>query len=350
MWSHAPQHICLDSSSRYANLDPMEPPDTALHPTLREEIRHAVLQADPGLSRFNPLPRILFFDDFDRGLCGWSELIGNYRGSLDAVGTPHTDLEWDMRPPMLSSLNMWDVGTVGSLNGTYALKVATRPQRGHIAHPVKRITLGGRGFIQLEAYFTFKSEASTLDMSAGTEDEFGRDDEIESDEAVHSFGFGFDAQDDEERHWPAIRYLHSDDSGLVEKWQWHAGGVRHPHLDGWLDVPNGHQPLCYNEIPTKHNWHYIRWLVDLDRREYVELQSNSRVFDLRGKRHVYRNIHADEMQFVPYMTGEHPTKPRLWNMLNLDFFIETRSNRRCFLYLDSVVLSSTWPKVPVDEI
>jgi len=28
------------------------------------------VSADPRLSRFNPLPRILFFDDFDEGVSG----------------------------------------------------------------------------------------------------------------------------------------------------------------------------------------------------------------------------------------------------------------------------------------
>src|SRR5690348_15442896 len=40
---------------------------------------------DPRLSRFEPLPRILFFDDFDDGLHGWIELIGNYEGALDSM-------------------------------------------------------------------------------------------------------------------------------------------------------------------------------------------------------------------------------------------------------------------------
>ena len=33
---------------------------------------------DPRLSRFDPLERIFFYDDFDEGIRGWSELIGNY--------------------------------------------------------------------------------------------------------------------------------------------------------------------------------------------------------------------------------------------------------------------------------
>ena len=40
---------------------------------------------DPGLSRFDPLSRVIFFDDFDEGLGGWTELIGNYEDSLDSL-------------------------------------------------------------------------------------------------------------------------------------------------------------------------------------------------------------------------------------------------------------------------
>ena len=65
--------------------------------------------SDPFLSKFDPLARILFADDFDTGMCGWSELIGNYEGSLDTILPPFRDL----RPPMLSSATMWDTGTAG---------------------------------------------------------------------------------------------------------------------------------------------------------------------------------------------------------------------------------------------
>ncbi|MCR6670092.1 MAG: hypothetical protein NVV79_01800 [Devosia ginsengisoli] len=37
---------------------------------------------DLNLSRFDPLPRIMFYDDFSQGMSGWTELLGNYTGSL----------------------------------------------------------------------------------------------------------------------------------------------------------------------------------------------------------------------------------------------------------------------------
>ena len=62
------------------------------------------MHMDPRLSRFDPLTRIIFYDDFDEGLRGWSELIGNYEHSLDSMLPDYRD----MRPPMLSNLTMWD--------------------------------------------------------------------------------------------------------------------------------------------------------------------------------------------------------------------------------------------------
>ena len=41
--------------------------------------------ADPRLSRYDPLDRIIYFDDFDEGYNGWVGLIGNYEGSLDTM-------------------------------------------------------------------------------------------------------------------------------------------------------------------------------------------------------------------------------------------------------------------------
>ena len=37
---------------------------------------------------YDPLPTVLFSDDFDDGLQGWTGLIGNYEDTLDAVLPP----------------------------------------------------------------------------------------------------------------------------------------------------------------------------------------------------------------------------------------------------------------------
>ena len=296
------------------------------------DIRHSLISADPRLSRFSPLERILFLDDFDSGISGWSTLIGNYEESLNTMLPGYRDL----RPPMLSNLTMWDTGSAGSMQGSYALKLATRPRAGHMAVSIKRQTWRTRGLVQLECYFTYKPEAS--DLMLGDLD-------------VRAFGALFDIQDSQSRWMPHLRFLnafegapvagsHTDQatrSSPAGKWQYktesesfeNIGGsgrtVSHWHLspNKWRDVPNGEQVLCYNEIGTKMNWCYLRIRIDLDKREFVEFQCNDRTF---------RGDHLGCIEF--------PAMPNLECMLNMGFWIETDVDKRSFLYLDSVLLSS----------
>ncbi|MGE0119658.1 MAG: DUF6772 family protein [Dongiaceae bacterium] len=311
-----------------------------------EAFRRAIVQADPGLSRYNPLPRILYFDKFESTLGGWTTHIGNYSGDLDTATDPHAAEQMDHRPPMLSSLAMWDTGSVGGIDSSYAMKIATRPLKGHVAKPNKRVTIGGKGLLQIECWFAVKAEATKVDLSAGTYEMFAREgqvaQEIRGESAVHSFGFSMDLQDTEERWWPAIRYLNAENGELREKWQWHAGGIRYPYIDGWLDVEGGHQEICYNEIPTKHNWNYLRWSVDLSTREYVELQCNSRTFSLRGKKWEYKTIHKEEEKHELIYKDKTPMLPRCEGLLNCGPFLEAGENRRCFFYMDSFLMSCGW--------
>jgi len=279
--------------------------------------------ADPALSRFSPLSRILFFDDFDRGLNGWTGLIGNYEGSLDTMLPEYRDL----RPPMLSNISMWDTGTVGSLDGTYALKLATKPKAASLAVALKRLTWRHAGPLQLEVIFTYKPEAVALEL-------------LETD--VRAFGFAFDLQVGDratgpvERVMPHLRYLNALEGQRVEKWQFKravepllaigdSGKTRsHFHLaaTGWEDVPDGAQRLCYNEIATKHNWYYVRIGFDLGTMSFTEFRCNDRVFDASG---------IAPMRF--------PAMPNLSCMLN-SMWVEADAGTRAFLYVDSVVLSA----------
>lgn len=280
--------------------------------------------SDYALSRFDPLQRILYFADFDRGYCGYTALIGNYEGSLDALLPDYRDL----RPPMLSNISMWDTGTFGGLDGTYALKLATRPRTGSMAVAIKRLTWRRAGRIQLEAYFTFKPEASELELS---------------NTCVRAIGFAFDLQDSDRkgegalRVMPHLRYLNASGGRMVEKWQFKrvlepmrdigaSGKTRsHFHLapTGWEDVPGGDQRLCYNEIATKQNWHYVKIGFDLETMAFASFRCNDREFDPLG--------------LVPMTLG---AMPNLWCMLNPLMWVETDTDRRAFLYVDSIVLSA----------
>jgi len=276
--------------------------------------------ADPRLSRYDPLGRIIYFDDFDEGYNGWVGLIGNYEGSLDTMLPGYQPL----MQPMLSNVTHWDTGSHGAFDGTYALKTATRPVKGQQNVTLKRITFRQLGRIQFECYFAFKPEANTMQLS-----------ELD----VRSIGVIFDLQHGEggaNRVMPHIRYLNALDGVPMAKWQYKfrrqpfhdIGGsgktVSHYHLapEGWDDVPGGAQKLCYNEVPTKINWHYLKIGFDLKTMRYTELRCNDRSFDVST--------------MLP-MTM--PAMANLWCMLNVCLLVENDADKRSFFYVDSALLS-----------
>ena len=278
------------------------------------------MPAHPYPSHFDPLERVIFYDDFDEGIRGWSELIGNYEHSLDSMLPEYSD----MRPPMLSNLTMWDTGTAGSMSGTYALKIASRPRAGSLATSIKRLTFRKRGLIQLECYFTFKPEASQLRLSL---------------DDVRAFGVLFDLQDGmnpQYRWMPHLRYLNAQDERLVKRWQMKGATrqfskigdsgetVSHFHLgaENWEDIDLPAQSLAYNEIATKMNWHYLRVTVDLAARRFLGFQCNDLVYA------------GEPLKYIAI-----PAMPNLNCMLNTAFWVETNTDKRAFLYLDSVLLS-----------
>jgi hypothetical protein len=304
-------------------------------------IRDEMLRADRQLSRFNPLGRILFFDDFDDGMNGWCELIGNHDGNLDNVRAATADL----RPPQISSCTFWDIGTHGSVDGTYSLKLATRARAGHMSQAIKRLTMVRQGLVQFETYLTFKSEQvfnrRKLAMARGWD---GNYDPSEADFGEFTLSNDVNEGVNGKRYHIALRYLNSDFSGnLVNRWMYKTSVqpttkmVRSemvaPNLDyhvidpkDWKEVPEGHQRLCYNEVPTKINWHYVRWLFDTTKRRSVELQVNDLVMDLRD---------------VPVPVYDHPYEA-CEKLLNFCIDVRTHRDVRNFLFLDSVLVSVDW--------
>jgi len=289
---------------------------------LAEAIRQAMNLSNPVLSRFDPLPRIISLDEFSRGHCGWSQLVGNYEDTLDSMlpgYAQHTSA-------MLSTLPHWDAGSHGGMGSSYALKIATRPRPGAQNVAIKRLTFRKRGPIRFEAYFTFKPEATELKLG-------------ETD--VRSVGFLFDLQGGDrdngaERVMPHLRFFNAEGGRHLQKWQFknettrfHPVGsgektLSHYHLapEGWQDLPDGSQRLCYNEIATKVNWSYLRFDFDLAEMKALSFQCNDRVFDMSG----FESIRM-------------PAMKNLWCMLNFCFFAETDVAKRAFLYVDSVCIS-----------
>ncbi|HYH30198.1 MAG TPA: DUF6772 family protein [Pseudonocardia sp.] len=311
-----------------------------------DQLRQAIISADPALSRFNPLPRILAHDEFRTGTHGWTELIGNYDGNGD-LSTVDDHMR-DFRPPQISSCTFFDTGTHGALSGTYALKLATRPHPGHTAVAIRRLTMARKGRVQLETYFTYKSEA----VLGNTPDnnEFGG---IVWDGNVHPSEAQFGAltvatdicSDGGLRYHTVARYRNTTvDNELDRRWVYPSVPEPTPreHLEGKAELRYGadftapdpadwhpfSEPmnLCYNEVPTKVNWHYLRWLVDTEQRKNIELQINDRVLDMR-------NVP------VPAYTDRYES---LETLLNFYFSVRTHSGIRNFLFLDSVLISVDW--------
>ena len=92
--------------------------------------------------------------------------------------------------------------------------------------------------------------------------------------------------------------------------------------DAYKDLPDGHQRLIYNETDCKLNWQYMRLKLDTELNEYVEFQSQDKIWDMRG-------IKCDAVDAYH----------RIDNLINPLFWVETDTDRRVFLYIDSVVVS-----------
>jgi hypothetical protein len=311
------------------------------------ELRQAVLAANPDLSRYNPLPRILSYDDFSKGANGWCELIGNHDGfgNLDTVDRHMSDF----RPPQLSNCTFFDIGTHGPMTGQYALKLATRPVVGHTSVAIKRLTMVRRGRVQLETYFTYKAEAAAGDSHGANQ--FGEaawDANVHPSEAQFgAFTLGSDLCDGEGvRYHCVARYENTDlDNKFTRQWKYptipeptprmqyldpedlpDTADFTAPNPDDWTTFDEAPQSFCYNEVPTKVNWHYLRWQFDTDARRNVELQVNDRVMDMRD---------------IP--VPAYPDRyDALENLLNFYISVRTHAPVRNFVFLDSALISVDW--------
>ncbi len=298
----------------------------------------------PELSKFQPLHTIVAYDDFDRGLCGWIDLKPNHT-EADFRAYPGILDKTQFGPSMLSTASFGFAGTHGSMDGLYSLKVATRPVANRYEEPVKPGSLGQAikrlsvhrpcGLMQFEMWYAYTPEMDRIGI--GEQD-------------VRAFGVLFDMVDDQYRYFMGVRYVNAVNGDMTQRWQYmHAGPVSDEawtygaqnewaktgidpqwygrryadgSTDGFQWVPDGRQQLCYNETDDKINWLYLRFLFDTEKREYVELQSGQKTYDLRG--------------LSPTLVGAYA---RVRGLLNPSVWIETDTDRRVFLYLDSVVVS-----------
>jgi hypothetical protein len=298
-----------------------------------------------GLDKFQPLRRILCYDDFDRGSCGWVDLTPNFTlENFSARPSIIDKTQWG--PAMISTATFGYVGTHGSMDGIYSLKLATRPtaaayeeppRAGGLSHVIKRLTMNGpKGLKQIEMWYAYTPEQDRVGLS---------------EQDVRAFGLFCDVQDEEYRYFIGARYLNSVNGKLLQQWQfmqaadvsddqwahgtngdwckrgvdpmWYGRRYEDGSTDGFQFVPNGQQQLCYNESDDKINWLYVRLLFDTAKREYVELQSGDQLFDLRGLK--------------PTLV---PPYARIRGLFNPSIWVETDAQRRAFLFVDSVVVST----------
>lgn len=305
----------------------------------------STVEATPDLGQFQPLKRVVSHDDFDRGMCGWLDLTPNFTlENFSARKSIVDKAQWG--PIMLSSATFGYVGTHGSMAGTYSLKLATRPvaapyqeppKAGSMSHAIKRLSVNGpKGLKQIEMWYAYTPEQDRIGLS---------------EQAIRAFGVFCDVQDEEHRYFIGARYLNSVDGEMKQRWQymqtgdvtdqqwaygtdgdwckrgvdpqWYGRRYGDGSTDGFQFVPDGHQQLCYNESDDKINWLYLRLTFDTAKREYVELQSGDRVFNLRGIKPTYV-----------------PSYARIRGLFNPGIWVEADEQRRVFMFVDSVVVSS----------
>jgi hypothetical protein len=207
------------------------------------------------------------------------------------------------------------------------------------------MTLNKLGLVQFETYFTYKAEVVFGD-SVKTPLQY--DGNYHPCEAMFgSFTIWndvIDAAPECNRHHDVLRYVNTDFAGnFVKKWMYKTSlqvttkmqlsGTPTPkdnhtvNPDDWREVPGGSMSLAHNEVPTKINWHYLRWLFDTEKRRNVELQVNEHLMDLR------------EIPVPQYPPNYYKSINRI---LNFCVDVRTHMNVRNFLFLDSVLVSVDW--------
>jgi hypothetical protein len=309
------------------------------------------------VNKYKPLENILCYDDFDHGLHGWMILVPNIQSDVMDYFPGHKQYaEWGQ--PMLSSATFSYAGTHGSMNGTYSMKLSSRPVAGPPAEPpaagstghaIKRLTFMDKEFVKYEMWYAFKAE---------------QDRPWNGENHIRGFGMVFDIQDEKYRYFAGARYMNAAGGVMQQRWQYACaadvqdedwGDTRtsandsesgsgqgkkiyiKPGIDpSWLgrryagggsdsfkDVSDGSQKLCYNESVDKINWHYFSLTVDLAKREYAELQSVNKRYDLRGCR--------------PTLVDAYP---RINQLINPILWVEADTDRRVFLFVDSILIST----------
>lgn len=278
-----------------------------------------VLQAD-GLP-FQPLSNLVLVDDFEDSRNGWYM----HHISEDTYDTTY-DFNWGV--VCRSSMTAHRYGSYGSQNGHHSLKVATQPNEGYTTAAIKRIThpyFDGELYdrMRFETCFTYHEEPRGDWESTSRRPE---KQELTGESNVRSFMFELDVHDQDARWWPGFRYLNYEGDEKRGTWQYNPT-TRDPLMSEYEDLPEGGQDLCWNSpndsVPWKPNWHYLRFDVDMKNRTYLEFQCNDTVVDMS-------DLEPSFDSGYDHITG----------LLNPIMRVETNTDTRSFLFVDSVALSA----------
>jgi hypothetical protein len=308
---------------------------------------------DPFLGKYSPLDRVLLAHDFDNGMQGWQTYFPDYDGWEDYQGRyqpvePLTEkleqardpaTRWDRRAPvgprsvpMISSLTSWDIGTNGSWGGNYALKIPSIARAGARAVGMKRMACPWRGKFRIETYFTYQADPSDF--------KWGED-------AIRSIGVHFDAFDQAHikeqglkpiRYHPSILYKNFENGKPVR--HWHIYNEHSSHV-GPTHTPleDGHQELGFNRAVTKYQWHYLRLTFDIATHEYVDFHCYGKEFNVAGMK--IKTWDPEDPELTERGWEWRASMDRTSGLIFPDFNIIPDQDKRCFLYLDSVVVSAT---------
>ena len=191
-----------------------------------------LLAGATGLAKYQPLPHILCYDDFDRGSCGWFDLKPNHtQPGFRPLKSVIDKTRWG--PTMISSASYGYAGTHGSMDGLYSLKLTTRPIAARYEEPPPAGSLGvaikrlpfhrPHKHWQFEMFYAYTPEQDRIGL--GEQD-------------IRAFGMFFDIQDDEHRYQPGLRYVNSVNGQLKQQLsaaQAYAQAGEHAALDHLLD-------------------------------------------------------------------------------------------------------------------
>lgn len=251
---------------------------------------------------YNPLRHIYWYDTFNDGLAGW----GVYRESSGHVSNGYLPNE---RGQTL---------TRGGLSGEKVMIIED-------SAAIKRTSWLWKNKIRLETWYIFKNFNSVISQDNLTDNvifEYDTQMKVAPENYYRShYGVKFRNLNNDKKILQQWNYLSN------EYMKYNLSTKKNETIVEYTPLPGDPiQELTYNE-KYKYDWDYLRLDIDLDKHEYIEFQSNDRVWNLRGiKKPDCINCGEENV---------------LNNLLNFVFAIQSIDSRKpSILAIDSVIMSA----------